>query len=181
VLLAGVLLKLGGYGFLRFSIPLFPEASVYYSSLIYTLSVIGVIYVSLTTIRQIDLKKIIAYSSVAHMAVVTIGLFTFNLQAVEGAIFLMLAHGVVSGALFMCIGVIYDRHHTRVLKYYSGMLQVMPVFAGISLIFVLANIGFPTTANFVGEIMVLAGAFQTNKMIAFLATTGMVLGAVYSI
>lgn len=181
VILAGVLLKLGGYGFLRFSIPLFPEGSVYFSSLIYVMSIIAVIYVSLTTLRQIDLKKIIAYSSVAHMAFVTLGLFTFNMQAIEGSIYLMLSHGVVSSALFMCIGVLYDRHHTRTLKYYSGMSQVMPIFMTIFLIFILGNLSFPTTAGFIGEFLVLIGLFQTNKMISFLASTGMVLGAAYSI
>ena len=181
VLLAGVLLKLGGYGFLRFSIPMFPEASVFFSPLIYVMSVIAVIYASLTTLRQIDLKKIIAYSSVAHMAFVTLGMFTFNVQAIEGSIYLMLAHGVVSSALFMCIGVLYDRHHTRTLKYYSGMSQVMPIFMTIFLIFSLANLSMPLTANFIGEFLVLVGLFQTNKMITFLASTGMVLGAAYSI
>jgi NADH:ubiquinone oxidoreductase subunit 4 (subunit M) len=145
------------------------------------MSIIAVIYVSLTTLRQIDLKKIIAYSSVAHMAFVTLGLFTFNIQAIEGAIYLMLSHGVVSSALFMCIGVLYDRHHTRTLKYYSGMSQVMPIFMTIFLIFILGNLSFPTTAGFIGEFLVLIGLFQTNKMISFLASTGMVLGAAYSI
>ena len=181
VILAGVLLKLGGYGFLRFSIPMFPEASVFFSPLIYVMSVVAVIYISLTVLRMIDLKKIIAYSSVAHMAFVTLGIFTFNVQAIEGSIYLMLAHGIASSALFMCIGVIYDRHHTRTLKYYSGMSQVMPVFMTIFLIFTLGNLALPGTANFIGEFLVLVGLFQTNKMITFLSSSGMVLGAAYSI
>lgn len=181
VILAGVLLKVGGYGFLRFSIPMFPEASVYFTPLIYVISVVAIIYVSLTTLRQVDLKKIIAYSSVAHMAFVTLGIFTFNLQAVEGSIFLMLSHGIISSALFMCVGVIYDRHKTRLVKYYSGLIQVMPLFMTIFLIFTLGNLALPTTAGFIGEFLVIVGLFQSNKMITFLAATGMVLGAAYSI
>jgi proton-translocating NADH-quinone oxidoreductase chain M len=181
VILAGVLLKLGGYGFLRFSIPMFPEASVYFTPLIYVLSVIAIIYVSLTTLRQVDLKKIIAYSSVAHMAFVTLGIFTFNLQAIEGSIILMLSHGLVSSALFMCVGLLYDRHKTKMIKYYSGLIQVMPLFMTIFLIFTLANLGLPTTGNFIGEFLVLIGLMQSNKFITFLASTGMVLGAAYSI
>ena len=181
VILAGVLLKLGGYGFLRFSIPMFPEASIYFTPLVYVMSVVAIIYVSLTTLRMVDLKKIIAYSSVAHMAFVTLGIFTFNLQAIEGSILLMLSHGVVSSALFMCVGVLYDRHKTRVIKYYSGMIQVMPLFMTIFLVFTLANLSLPTTGGFIGEFLVLVGLFQTSKVIAALASTGMVLGAAYSI
>lgn len=181
VILAGVLLKLGGYGFLRFSIPMFPEASVFFTPMIYVISVVAIIYVSLTTLRQVDLKKIIAYSSVAHMAFVTLGIFTFNLQAIEGSIFLMLSHGIVSSALFMCVGVLYDRHKTRIIKYYSGMIQVMPLFMTLFLIFTLANLSLPTTAGFIGEFLVIIGLFQANKMITFIAAIGMVLGAAYSI
>lgn len=181
VILAGVLLKLGGYGFLRFSIPMFPEASIYFTPLVYVICVIAIIYISLTTLRQVDLKKIIAYSSVAHMAFVILGIFTYNLQALEGSIVLMLSHGVVSGALFMCVGVLYDRHKTRVIRYYSGMIQVMPLFMAIFLIFSLANLSLPTTGGFIGEFLVIVGLFQANKMITFLASTGMVLGAAYSI
>lgn len=181
VILAGVLLKLGGYGFLRFSIPMFPEASIYFTPMIYVISVIAIIYVSLTTLRQVDLKKIIAYSSVAHMAFVTLGIFTFNLQALEGSIFLMLSHGIVSSALFMCVGVLYDRHKTRIIKYYGGLIQVMPLFMSLFLIFTLANLSLPTTAGFIGEFLVIIGLFQTNKIITFLAAIGMVLGAAYSI
>lgn len=181
VILAGVLLKLGGYGFLRFSIPMFPEASIYFTPLVYVLCLVAVIYVSLTTLRQVDLKKIIAYSSVAHMAFVILGLFTFHLPAMEGSIYLMLSHGVVSSALFMCVGVLYDRHKTRMIKNYSGFIQVMPVFMTIFLVFTLANLSFPTTGGFIGEFLVLVGLFQTSKLAAFLASVGMVLGAAYSI
>lgn len=181
VILAGVLLKLGGYGFLRFSIPMFPEASVYFTPMVYVISVVAIIYISLTTLRQVDLKKIIAYSSVAHMAFVTLGIFTFNLQAIEGSIFLMSSHGIVSSALFMCVGVLYDRHKTRIIKYYSGMIQVMPLFMTLFLIFTLANPSLPTTAGFIGEFLVIIGLFQANKIITFLAAIGMVLGAAYSI
>lgn len=181
VILAGVLLKLGGYGFLRFSLPMFPEASMYYRPLVYLLSVLAIIYVSLTTLRQIDLKKIIAYSSVAHMAYVTLGIFTLNLQAIEGSILLMLSHGLVSSALFMCVGLIYDRHKTRIIKYYSGLIQVMPIYITIFFIFTLANLSMPTTSGFVGEFLVLVGLYQSNKLLSFLAAIGMVLGAGYSI
>ena len=181
VILAGVLLKLGGYGFLRFSIPMFPEASLFFKPLVYLLSVIAIIYVSLTTLRQIDLKKIIAYSSVAHMAYVTLGIFSFDLPSLEGSILLMLSHGLVSSALFMCVGIIYDRHKTRIIKYYSGLIQVMPLFVTIFFIFTLANLSFPTTFGSIGEFLVLVGLFQTNKIVTFLASVGMVLGAAYSI
>lgn len=160
---------------------MFPEASVYFTPLVYTMSAIAIIYVSLTTLRQIDLKKIIAYSSVAHMAFVTLGIFTYNLQAIEGSILLMLSHGIVSSALFMCVGVLYDRHKTRIIKYYSGMIQVMPLFMSFFLIFTLANLSLPTTAGFVGEFLVLVGLFQSNKFVGVLASVGMVLGAAYSI
>jgi len=160
---------------------MFPEASVYFTPLVYTMSAIAIIYVSLTTLRQIDLKKIIAYSSVAHMAFVTIGIFTYNLQAIEGSILLMLSHGVVSSALFMCVGVLYDRHKTRTIKYYSGLIQVMPLFMSVFLIFTLANLSLPTTGGFVGEFLALVGLFQSNKFVGVLASVGMVLGAAYSI
>jgi proton-translocating NADH-quinone oxidoreductase chain M len=181
VILAGILLKLGTYGLIRFSLPLFPIASAYYTPLVYTMSVIAVIYTSLTTLRQIDLKKIIAYSSVAHMGFVTIGLFTANIQGITGSIFIMLSHGLISSALFLCVGVLYDRYHTRILKYYNGIAQTMPIFAIIFLFFTLANLGFPGTSAFVGEILTLFGAFQSNVWVTILAATGMVLGAAYSI
>lgn len=160
---------------------MFPEASIYFAPMIYVISVTAIIYVSLTTLRQIDLKKTIAYSSIAHMAFVTLGIFTYNLQAIEGSILLMLSHGIVSSALFMCIGVLYDRHKVRVIKYYSGLIQVMPLFTTIFLIFSLANLSLPTTGGFIGEFLVLVGLFQSNRIIAILAGTGMVLGAAYSI
>jgi proton-translocating NADH-quinone oxidoreductase chain M len=181
VILAGVLLKLGGYGFPRFPIPMFPEAPIFFKPPIYLLSVIAIIYVSLTTLRQIDPKKIIAYSSVAHMAPVTLGILAFNLQAVEGSISSMSSHGPVSSALSMCVGILYDRHKTRIIKYYSGLIQVMPPSITIFFIFTLANLSFPTTSGFVGEFLVPVGLFQTNKMIASLSSVGMVLGAAYSI
>lgn len=181
VLLAGILLKLGGYGFLRFSIPMFPEASEYYTPLVYTMSIIAIVYTSLTTLRQTDLKRIIAYSSVAHMNFVTLGIFSNNIQGIEGSIILMLSHGIVSSALFLCIGVLYDRHKTRLLKYYSGVTQVMPIFATIFLLFTMGNISLPGTSSFVGEFLVLIGAFQSSTVVAFLATTGIILGAGYSL
>ena len=181
VILAGILLKLGGYGFLRFSIPLFPYATVYFTPLVYTMSVIAIIYASLTTLRQIDLKKIIAYSSVAHMNFVTIGMFALNLQSIEGSILLMLSHGIVSSALFLCVGVLYDRHHTRLLYYYKGITQVMPLFSAIFLLFTMANISLPGTSSFVGEFLILVGTFQENSLVATLACTGVVFGAAYAV
>lgn len=181
VILAGILLKLGTYGFLRFSIPLFPIATVYFTPLIYTLSVLGIIYASLTTLRQIDLKKIIAYSSVAHMGYVTLGLFSLNPQGIEGSILLMLSHGLVASALFLCVGVLYDRHKTRLVKYYGGCVHVMPIFSFFFLVFTMGNISLPGTSSFIGELLILAGSFQTNTFIATLASSGMVLGAGYSI
>jgi proton-translocating NADH-quinone oxidoreductase chain M len=181
VILAGVLLKMGGYGFLRFSIPMFPDASIYFTPLVYTLSVIAVIYTSLTTLRQVDMKRIIAYSSVAHMGFVTIGMFTLNIQGIEGSMLLMLSHGVVSSALFLCIGVIYDRHKTRIIKYYSGLTVKMPLFSIVFLFFILANMGFPGTSSFVSEFLVLVGAFKSNVFVTTLITTGVIWGAGYSI
>lgn len=181
VILAGILLKLGTYGFLRFSIPLFPYASLYFSPLVYTLSILAIIYTSLTTLRQIDLKKIIAYSSVAHMNFVTIGLFSLNSQGIEGSILLMISHGLVSPALFLCVGVLYDRHKTRILRYYSGCGRTMPLFAILFLFFTMANISLPGTSSFIGEFLVLTGAFQNNTFVTFMAATGMVLGAAYGL
>lgn len=181
VILAGILLKLGTYGFLRFSIPMFPEATLYFTPFIYTLSVIAILYTSLTTIRQVDLKKIIAYSSVAHMNFVTIGMFSLNLQAIEGSILLMLSHGLVSSALFLCVGALYDRHKTRLVKYYSGLASTMPMFAIFFLIFTLANMSLPGTSSFIGEFLVMVGVFQRNTLIATLAAIGMILGAAYSL
>jgi len=181
VILAGILLKLGTYGFLRFSIPMFPDATLYFTPLIFTLSVIAIVYTSCTTLRQVDLKKIIAYSSVAHMNFVTIGLFSLNPQGIEGSLMLMLSHGFVSSALFLCVGVLYDRHHTRLVRYYGGLANTMPVFCAIFLFFTLANMSLPGTSSFVGEFLILVGAFQSNTFVATLAATGMVLGAAYSL
>jgi NADH-ubiquinone oxidoreductase chain 4 len=181
VLLAGILLKLGTYGFLRFSIPMFPDASIYFTPLIYTMSVIAIIYTSLTTLRQIDLKKIIAYASVGHMNFVTLGIFSLNLQGIEGSLLIMLSHGIVSSALFLCVGVLYDRHKTRIIKYYRGLTTVMPLFATLFLLFTLANMSLPLTSSFIGEFLTLVGTFQTNTTITVLASSGIILGAAYSI
>ncbi len=181
VILAGILLKMGGYGFLRFSVPMFPLASIYFMPMIFLLSLVASIYASLTTLRQIDLKKIIAYSSVSHMGFVTIGIFTLNLQGIEGSIMLMLSHGLVSSALFLCIGILYDRHKTRIVKYYSGLVQVMPIFVIFFMFFTFANIGFPGTSSFIGEILVLLGSFQINTTLTFFSAISMILGAAYSI
>lgn len=181
VILAGVLLKLGGYGFIRFSIPMFPLATIYFTPLIFTLSLIAAIYASLTTIRQIDLKKIIAYSSVAHMGFVTLGLFTLNIQGIEGSLILMLSHGLVSSALFLCIGILYDRHKTRIIKYYSGLVQVMPLFLIFFFLFSFCNIGFPGTSSFIGELLVLVGSFQINTFFTFFISISIILSACYSI
>ena len=181
VILAGILLKLGTYGFLRFSIPMFPAASLYFTPLVYTMSIIGIVYASLTTLRQIDLKKIIAYSSVAHMGFVTIGLFSLNAQGIEGALLLMLSHGLVASGLFLCVGALYDRTHTRLIHYYGGFVHVMPLFSFIFLVFTMGNLSLPGTSSFVGEFIILLGTFQTNTFIATIAASGMVLGGAYSI
>ena len=179
VVLAGVLLKLGGYGFLRFSLPMLPEATAYFTPLIYTLSIVAVIYTSLVALMQTDMKKLIAYSSVAHMGIVTIGIFTLNPLGIQGSIIQMLSHGLVSAALFMCVGVVYDRLHSRDIDYYGGLVQRMPGYALVFMLFMLASVGLPGTSGFVGEIMVLIGVFQVNQWVALFAATGMVLGAAY--
>ena len=181
VILAGIMLKLGTYGFLRFSLPLFPYASMFFTPLIYTMSILAIIYTSLTTVRQVDLKKIIAYSSVAHMNFVTIGLFSLNSQGVEGSLMLQLSHGLVSPALFLLVGVLYDRHKTRLLRYYAGCARTMPLFAILFLFFTMANISLPGTGSFIGEFLVLTGAFQSNSFVALMAASGMVLGAAYAL
>lgn len=179
VILAGVLLKMGAYGFLRFSVPMLPQASAYFAPLIFALSVVAVIYTSLVALAQTDMKKLIAYSSVAHMGVVTIGIFTFNTQGIDGALFQMLSHGIVSGALFLCVGVIYDRMHTREIARYGGLAERMPAYATTFMLFTLASVGLPGTAGFVGEILVLLGSFRVNFWLALLGSSGMILGAAY--
>lgn len=181
VLLAGILLKLGTYGFIRFSLVLFPEASIYFAPLVYTLAIIAVIFTSLTAIRQTDFKRIIAYSSVAHMNLVMLGIFSFQTNGIEGAILQSLSHGFVSSALFLLIGVIYDRHHSRLITYYSGLVQTMPMYTLLFLFFTMANIALPGTSSFVGEFLILAGIFKFNTTAAILGATGMVLGGAYSL
>ena len=179
VILAGVLLKMGAYGFLRFSLPMLPVASDFFAPLIFTLSIIAIIYTSLVALAQEDMKKLIAYSSVAHMGFVTIGIFTVRTQGVEGAIVQMLSHGVISAALFLCVGVVYDRLHSREIARYGGLVHRMPVYAAVFMVFMLGSVGLPGTSGFVGEFLVLVGAFQVNTWLALLATTGIVLGAAY--
>jgi len=179
VILAGVLLKIGGYGFLRFSLPMLPLASAHFQPVIYALSIIAVIYTSLVALAQVDMKKLIAYSSVAHMGFVTAGIFTPNLQGVEGAIFQMLSHGIVSAALFLCVGVVYDRMHSRDIATYGGLVHRMPAYAAVFMVFTLASVGLPGTSGFIGEFLVMAGTFQVNTWVAALITTGIILGAAY--
>jgi NADH-quinone oxidoreductase subunit M len=181
VLLAGILLKMGGYGFLRFSLPMFPDASADFAMFVFVLSVIAVIVTSLTALAQQDMKKLIAYSSVAHMGFVTMGIFTMNVQGIQGAIFLMLSHGIVSAALFLCVGVVYDRAHTRDIGAYGGLIQRMPWYATAFLVFTMANVGLPGTSGFVGEFLSLIGAYKANTWIAVLATTGVILSAAYAL
>ncbi|MEZ5813592.1 MAG: NADH-quinone oxidoreductase subunit M [Alphaproteobacteria bacterium] len=179
VILAGVLLKMGGYGFLRFSLPMFPEASAYFADMVYALSVIAIIYTSLVALVQEDMKKLIAYSSVAHMGFVTLGIFTATTQGIEGGIFQMISHGLISGALFLCVGVVYDRLHTREIERYGGIVKNMPKYATVFMILMLGSVGLPGTSGFVGEFLVLLGAFQANTFVAALAATGVILGAAY--
>ncbi len=181
VILAGVLLKMGAYGFLRFSVPMLPQAAAEFAPLVFALSVIAVIYTSLVALAQKDMKKLIAYSSVAHMGIVTIGIFTFNAQGLSGALFQMLSHGVVAGALFLCVGVVYDRIHTREIVRYGGLAKRMPSYALVFMLFTMASIGLPGTAGFAGEILVLIGSFKVNIWLAFLGGTGMILGACYAL
>jgi NADH-quinone oxidoreductase subunit M len=181
VILAAILLKLGGYGFLRFSLPMFPEASQHLAPLIYVLSVVAIIYTSLVALVQEDVKKLIAYSSVAHMGFVTMGIFAMTAQGVAGGIFQMLSHGIVSAALFLCVGVVYDRMHTREIAAYGGLVNRMPLYAFVFLVFTLANIGLPGTSGFVGEFLTLIGTFRINNWVATLATLGTILSAAYAL
>ncbi|MCL4768619.1 MAG: NADH-quinone oxidoreductase subunit M [Hyphomicrobiaceae bacterium] len=179
VLLAAILLKMGGYGFLRFSVPMFPLASQELAPLVFALSVVAIVYTSLVALAQEDMKKLIAYSSVAHMGFVTMGIFTFTTQGVDGAIFQMISHGIVSAALFLCVGVIYDRMHTRQIDAYGGLVNRMPIYAFCVMVFTMANVGLPGTSGFVGEFLTLIAAFKVNTWVAFLATTGIILSAAY--
>jgi NADH-quinone oxidoreductase subunit M len=179
VILAGVLLKMGGYGFLRFSIPILPHATEFFTPFVYGLSLIAIVYTSLVALAQSDMKKLIAYSSVAHMGFVTLGIFTMTQQGIEGSIFQMLSHGIVSAALFLCVGVVYDRLHSREIADYGGLVGKMPKYAFVFMIMMLGSVGLPGTSGFVGEFMVLLGTFQANHLVAIVATTGVVLGAAY--
>tara|TARA_B110000027_G_scaffold133370_1_gene161661 strand:+ start:7 stop:1125 length:1119 start_codon:yes stop_codon:yes gene_type:complete len=179
VILAAILLKMAGYGFLRFSIGMFPIASEYFVPLIFTLSIIAIIYTSLVALMQEDMKKLIAYSSVAHMGFVTLGIFTFTKQGIEGSIFQMLSHGLISAALFLCVGVVYDRMHSRLINSYGGLVNILPKYSLVFAVFMLGAIGLPGTSGFVGEILVLLGAFQKNFLVAILASIGVILGAAY--
>jgi len=179
VILAGVLLKMGGYGFVRFSLPMFPEASAQLLPLVFVLSGIAVVYTSLVALAQKDMKKLIAYSSVAHMAFVTFGLFAFNRQGIEGALMVMLGHGLVSGALFLCVGVVYDRLHTREIARYGGLSDNMPAYALLFMVFTMASVGLPGLSNFVGEFLALLGTYAVSTWAAVVATTGIILGAAY--
>lgn len=179
IILAGVLLKMGGYGFIRFSLPMFPDASAQFAPLVFALSMIAVVVTSLIALVQHDMKKLIAYSSVAHMAIVTLGLFAFNVQGLEGSMLVMLSHGLVSGALFLCVGVIYDRLHTREISRYGGLAINMPRYALFFLLFTMGSIGLPGTSGFVGEFLSLGGIYQVSTWVALVGTTGIILGAAY--
>ena len=181
VILAGILLKMGGYGFLRFSLPMFPVASEQYATVIFVLSLIAIVYTSLVALAQEDVKKLIAYSSVAHMGLVTLGTFTFSHEGIDGGIFQMLSHGIVSGALFLCVGVVYDRMHTRLISAYGGLVNRMPIYAGFFMVFTLANVGLPGTSGFVGEFLTLLAAFRFNTWLAVIGTTSVVLSAAYAL
>ena len=181
VILAAILLKMGGYGFLRFSLPMFPVASHDFAPLIFTLSVVAIIYTSLVALMQEDVKKLIAYSSVAHMGFVTMGIFALTAQGIAGGIFQMISHGIVSGALFLCVGVVYDRMHTREIAFYGGLVNRMPVFAFVFMVFTLANVGLPGTSSFVGEFLSLIGTFKANNAVATFATLGVILSAAYAL
>jgi NADH-quinone oxidoreductase subunit M len=181
VLLAGILLKLGVYGFLRFSLNLFPEASLFFSPFVYLLSVLGIIYASMSAIRQTDLKRIIAYSSVAHMNLVTMGIFSFNIIGIEGSIMQSISHGFVSGAMFLLVGILYDRYHSRLLYYYGGLVHMMPVYAVLFLIFTMANIALPGTSSFVGEFLLLTGIYKVNILSSVISALGVILCGAYSL
>lgn len=174
-------MKLGSYGFIRFSLPLFPIGSIYFTPLVYSIATVGIVYTSLTAIRQTDLKRVIAYASIAHMNLIMLGLFSLNIQGVEGSIIQMISHGVVSSALFLCVGIIYDRHHTRILKYFGGLANTMPFFIVFFLLFIFANAALPGTCNFVGEVLLFTGIFQDNVFVTIFAALGIVLSGAYSL
>ncbi len=181
VVLAAILLKMGGYGFMRFSLPMFPLASEAFAPMVFALSVIAIVYTSLVALMQEDMKKLIAYSSVAHMGFVTMGIFTFTKQGLDGALFLMISHGLVSGALFLCVGVVYDRMHTRLIDDYGGLVNRMPAYALVFMVFTMANAGLPGTSGFVGEFLTMLGAFQVNTWVAFFSAFGVILSAGYAL
>jgi NADH-quinone oxidoreductase subunit M len=181
VILAGILLKLGGYGFMRFSVPMFPQASHLFTPLVFALSVIAVVYTSLVAFRQTDMKKLIAYSSVAHMGFVTMGIFSGNAVGEQGALFQMLSHGVISGALFLSVGVVYDRMHTREIAFYGGLVNRMPWYAAVFMLFTMGNVGLPGTSGFIGEILTMTGTYGVSTWTAIVAATGVILSAVYAL
>jgi NADH-quinone oxidoreductase subunit M len=181
VILAAILLKMGGYGFLRFSLPMFPLASDLFAPLVFTLSIVAIVYTSLVAMMQEDMKKLIAYSSVAHMGFVTMGIFTMTRQGIDGALFQMISHGLVSGALFLCVGVVYDRMHTREIAAYGGLVNRMPLYALTLMVFTMANVGLPGTSGFIGEFLTIVGAFQSNTWVSFFAATGVILSASYAL
>ncbi len=181
VILAGILLKMGGYGFLRFSLPIFPYASTFFTPLVFALSAIAIVYTSLVAFRQTDMKKLIAYSSVAHMGFVTMGIFSGNAQGIQGAVFQMLSHGLISGALFLCVGVIYDRMHTREIAFYGGLVNRMPWYAAVFMLFTMGNVGLPGTSGFIGEILTMVGVYGVSTTTALVAATGVILSAVYAL
>ena len=181
VILAGILLKMGGYGFMRFSLPMFPHASAQFAPTVFALSAIAIVYTSLVAYRQTDMKKLIAYSSVAHMGFVTMGIFSGTLQGEQGALFQMLSHGVISGALFLCVGVVYDRMHTREIAFYGGVVKLMPLYAAVFMLFTMGNVGLPGTSGFVGEILTLTGTYRASTWTAIVAASGMILSAVYAL
>jgi NADH-quinone oxidoreductase subunit M len=181
VILAAILLKMGGYGFLRFSVPMFPTASHDFAPFVFVLSVVAIVYTSLVALMQEDMKKLIAYSSVAHMGFVTMGIFAMTPQGVSGAVFQMISHGIVSGALFLCVGVVYDRIHTREIAAYGGLVNRMPFYAAVFMLFTMANVGLPGTSGFVGEFLTLIGTFKVNTGVAFIATIGVILSACYAL
>ena len=181
VILAGILLKLGGYGFMRFSLPMFPDASHHFAPLVFGLSVVAIVYTSLVAFRQVDIKKLIAYSSVAHMGFVTMGIFSGTVTGEQGALYQMLSHGVISGALFLCVGVVYDRMHTREIAFYGGLVNRMPWYAATFMLFTMGNVGLPGTSGFVGEILTMTGTYGVSTWTVFIAATGVILSAVYAL